>query len=69
VREVPERPAARPNRFPDAGGYPDERDRASRGAREIDCSVAHEERRAAPKAPQRGRGHRVTDEQKADAER
>jgi hypothetical protein len=59
VREVPESTPARPNRFPDAGGYPDERDRRAKSAREIDCSVAHAERTSAPKSTHGTRAQRV----------
>ena len=63
VREVPESKPARPNRFPDAGGYPDERDRRAKSPREIDCSVAHAERTSPPKSTHGARAHRVrTDE-------
>jgi hypothetical protein len=68
VREVPESTPARPNRFPDAGGYPDERDRRAKVPREIDCSVAHAERRPSRKSTHGARAHRVkTDE--SDRER
>ncbi len=68
MREVPESTPARPNRFPDAGGYPDERDRRAKSPREIDCSVAHAERTPSRKSTNGARARRVkTDE--SDRER
>lgn len=69
MREAPKSTSARPESLPDAGAYVDERDRPATKPREIDCSVAHEERRSAPKSKQRARAHQGTDERKADIER
>ena len=66
VGEVPESTPARPKRFPDAGGYPDERDRRAKPARQIDCSVAHEERTSGQKSTHGTRAQRVTKEEEAD---
>ena len=59
MADVPELTPERPNRFPDAGGYPDERDRRAKPPREIDCSVAHAERASPPKSTHGARAHRV----------
>ena len=48
--EVTESTPVRPNRFPDAGGYPDEHDRHAKPPRQIDCSVAHAERKPGQKS-------------------
>jgi hypothetical protein len=69
VREVPKRPLAQPNPSPDAGAYPDGRDRPPTRAREIDCSVADAERRSAAKAGQNSRPPQETDKRKADVKR
>ena len=47
--EGPDSTPSRPNRFPDAGGYPDERDRRANPSRQIDCSVANAERASGEK--------------------
>ena len=70
MREVPESTSARPEKsLPDTGVYVDERDRPVAKPREIDCSVAHAERRSAPKPRKRTRAHQGTDDRKADIER
>lgn len=58
--EAPESTPARPKRFPDAGGYPDERDPQAKPARQIDCSVANAERAPGRKSTHSARAaHRV----------
>jgi hypothetical protein len=47
VREATNTPPARPNRFPDAGAYPEPVDPATKRTRQIDCSAAHAERESA----------------------
>jgi len=67
VADVPELTPERPNRFPDAGGYPDERDRRAKPARQIDCSVAHAERTSGQKPTRARAAHRAkTDESDHD---
>ena len=56
--EGPESRPARPNKFPDAGGYPDERDQRAKPPRQIDCSVAHAERTSDKKSTQGARAAR-----------
>jgi len=51
VRDTPDTPPADPKQFPDAGAYPDERDRRTDKARHIDCSHAHAARAAARSTP------------------
>jgi hypothetical protein len=67
VGEVPEPTPARPNRFPDAGGYPDERERHAKPPRQIDCSAAHAERASGQKSKRARAAHRAkTDESDHD---
>ena len=62
--EVPESIPARPKRFPDAGGYPDEHDPHAKPSRQIDCSVAHAERASVRKSTHAARAaHRVKTDQ------
>jgi len=49
VREATDTTPARPNRFPDAGAYPDPVDPNAKRTRHIDCSAAHAERESARK--------------------
>ena len=69
MREVPKSTPARPQSVPDAGMHDDERDRPATRPRDIDCSVAHAERRSAPKARPGARAHKGADERKNDIER
>jgi hypothetical protein len=70
VREATDTTRGRPNRFPDAGAYPEHADPATKRTRQIDCSAAHAERESARSAKEdRGHdGHRGHPERRSGAD-